>query len=209
MAQNSNFVITISRQLGSGGAYIGRKLAEKLNLFYADQAIITRTAEKLSVYISDVEPFEERISSFWESFWANTGLHEFYTEATSSFRPTTAMLYNTQVDVINEIVKEHPAVIIGRGGFHILEDNPNAIHIYLHADIESRAKRLMTVREISKEEALEEIETGDKERSMYIKKFTKKNWADVVNFDLSIDTGKIGFDKAFELILQYIEARRQ
>ena len=207
MALSTPLVITISREVGSGGAYIGRKLAEKLNMIYADQDIISKTAEKLSVFTEDVGPYEEKISSFWENFWANTGLHEFYSEAVGSFRPTTAMIYKTQSEVIQEIAKDHAAVIIGRGGFHVLRNHPNAVHIYLHADVMERAKRLMEVRKISELEARTQIAAQDKERELYIKKFTKNSWADVSNYDLSINTGKVGFDNAYELILKYIEAR--
>lgn len=206
MQQSNPLIITISRELGSGGAYIGKKIAEHFNLFYANQTIIKLTAEKLSVFEADVAPHEERISSFWENFWANTGLHEFYSEAVGSFRPTTAMIFKAESEVIQEIVKEKASVIVGRAAFYVLRKYPNAIKIHLHADSSIRTKRLMEVRGIEETEAINQISVGDKERSLYIKKFTRKEWNDLNNFDLSIDTGKIGLDKAFELIVQYIEA---
>ncbi len=208
MSHESPLVITISRELGSGGAYIGHKLAEKLDLFYADHVIITRTAEKLSVFEEDVAPHEEKITSFWQNFWENTTLHEFYSEAVGSFRPTTARIFQTESEVIQQIAQERPTVVIGRGGFHVLRDLPNVVNIYLHGDIDARARRLVEVQGITELEAKTQIASGDKERMRYIKKFTKKDWANVNNFDLAIDTGKIGFDNALEIILKYIESRK-
>ncbi len=205
MSQTTPLIITISRELGSGGAYIGHKLAEHFDLFFADHAIITRTAEKLSVFEGDVASHEERIASFWENFWTNTGLHEFYSEAVGSFRPTTAMIFKTESEVINEIVTKKPAVIVGRGAFHLLSDHPNAVHVFLYASEEIRAKRLMEVQNISEIEAKTKIAVGDKERAMYVKKFTKKSWNDVKNYNICIDTGKVGLDNAFEIIVQFIE----
>lgn len=206
MLHEKPLIITISRELGSGGAYIGHKLAEKLNLFYADHAIIAKTAEKLDVLEDDVALHEEKIKNFWENFWEKTMLHEFYNEATGSFRPTNAKIFETESEIIRQIADERSSVIIGRGGFHVLRDYPNAVNIYLHGSKDARAKRLMRVRNIDELDAQRQIEVGDRERTQYIKKFTKKDWASVNNFHLSIDTGRIGFDKATDLILRYIEA---
>lgn len=208
MSQNSPLVVTISRELGGGGAYIGHKLAEELDMYYADHDIITRTAEKLSVFLDDVAPHEERITSFWQNFWEKTGIHEFYSEAVGSFKPTTAKIYEAESEVIQQIAKDHSAVIIGRCGFHVLKDYPNLVSIYLHGSIDARAKRLMDVRNITELEAKTQITASDRERALYIKKFTNKNWTDVHNFDLCIDTGKIGFDNATEIILKYIKSRK-
>ena len=89
----------------------------------------------------------------------------------------------------------------------MLKDHPNTIHIYLHGCEEARAKRLMEVRNISELEAKTQIVAGDRERLMYIKKFTNQDWANAKNFDLTIDTSKVGFDNAMEIILKYIESR--
>lgn len=207
MKTTAPLVITISRELGSGGAYIGRKLAERLNMFYADNEIVTRTAEELSVFEDDVAHNEEKITSFWHNFWEKTKLHEFYNEAVGSFKPTSTKIFETQSEVLKQIARDRSAVIIGRGGFHVLKDHPNAVHIYLHGCEEARAKRLMEVRKIDELEAKTQIVAGDRERLMYIKKFTNQDWANAKNFDLTIDTSKVGFDNALEIILKFIESR--
>lgn len=206
--EKTPLTITISRKLGSGGAYVGHKLAEKLNMFYADHVIITRTAEEMSLYKEDIEPHEEKIESWWHKFWANTKIEQFINDGIGSFTPTTGEIFQTESDVIKQIVNEQPSVIIGRNGFHVLADYPNMISIYLYADAAARAKRLMQVRKISEEEAKKQIEESDKSRTLYVKKFTKKNWEDVHNYDLSIDTGKIGLDNSVDLVMKYIESLR-
>lgn len=201
-------VITISRELGSGGAYIGHQLAEQLEMLYVDHEIIARTAEKLDVLEHDVSSYEEKISSFWANFWEKTKLNEFYNEATSSFRPTTAKIFEAEAEVMRQIAKERPAVIIGRGGFHVLKDFPNVVSIYLHGSIQSRSQRLMQVRHIDELEAKRQIEVGDRERTMYIRKFTKKDWANSNNFDLTLDTGKVSLECATDIILRYVAGRK-
>ena len=209
MAQTTSpLVITISRELGSGGSYIGHKLAERLNMYYADHEIITKTAENLSVLLEDVESHEEKITSFWENFWANTGIQEFYNEAIGSYIPTSAKIFEAEAHVMQGIVKEHSAIIIGRCGFYILRDYPNLVNIFLHGSVEARAKRLMDVRHISELEAKTQIASNDKSRAQYIKKFTKKDWTNTKNYHLSIDTGEIDYDNAIELIIKYIESRK-
>lgn len=208
MSKAPHLVITISRELGSGGAYIGHKLADELNMYYADHEIITRTAEKLSVFKEDITHNEEKITSFWQNFWEKTGIFEFYSEAVGKFAPTTTKIHEAETEVIQQIIKDHSAVIIGRCGFHVLKDYPNLVSIYLYGSVDARAQRLMEVRKISELEAKTQIEVSDRERALYIKKFTKKKWTDVHNFDLSIDTGKIGFDNATEIILKYIKSRK-
>lgn len=196
--------ITISRKLGSGGAYVGHKLAEKLNLFYADHVIITRAAEAMSLVLDDIAPHEEKINSWWHNFWANTKIEQFINEGIQSFTPTTSEIFKTESEVIKQIAQEQPSVIIGRNGFHILDGYPGMVSIYLYGNIATRAKRLMEVRKITLEQALLQIEESDKSRAMYVKKFTKKNWEDVHNYDLAIDTSKIGLDNTVELIINYI-----
>jgi len=201
-------VITISRQLGSGGAYVGQHLAKKLDIFYADRVIINKVAKQLSLLEEDVESRDEKILSFWDSFL------EFSAFAPDPYFPPRIItsdleLFEAESRVIERIAKERSAVIIGRCGFHILCEYQNHISIFLHGDVAFRNARIQKLYKVSDEVAGKMIDKSDKERARYCNKFTGKDWTDARNYDLSIDTSKIGVDRAVEEILDYLESVHQ
>ncbi|HNX24487.1 MAG TPA: cytidylate kinase-like family protein [Spirochaetota bacterium] len=205
MKQNKHFIITISRQLGSGGAYIGQQLAKKLNILYADREIIRKAARELSVLVADLESRDEKILSFWQSFLQFSA---FVPEAYVPPRimlPTDRELFETESEIIKHIAEEHSAVIIGRCGFHILRKHPHHISIFLHGDTASRNARIQKLYHVSEEDAAEMISKSDKERSFYCKSFTGKEWTDARNYSISIDTGKMDIDKSVEFILSCLK----
>ncbi len=206
MKLTSPFVITINRQLGSGGAYIGQQLAKKLGIFYADREIIDQAAKQLSVLAEDLESQEEKISSFWKSYLKSFafGTPDAYLPPRVII-PTDRELFNTETGIIKHIVNERSAVIIGRCGCHILRDHPNRISIYLHADPSFRKGRIQQLNNVSEGSAEKMIVQNDKERSLYYHTFTGREWSDARQYDISINTGKIGLDQSVEFILNYLE----
>ena len=206
MKQTTPFVITISRQLGSGGAYIGQQLAKKLNIYYADREILSKAAKQLAVLEEDLESRDEKLLSFWKSFLHINGFATDYHLPPQMNFPFDREIYDAEADIIEHIAKERSSVIIGRCGFHILREYSNRVSIFLHADISFRSKRVQELYNVSEKAAMEMIARNDKERANYIDTFTGKNWTDARQFDLSLDTSKIGIDKSVELILNYLES---
>ncbi|HNX65281.1 MAG TPA: cytidylate kinase-like family protein [Bacteroidales bacterium] len=206
MRLGSPFVITINRQLGSGGAYIGQKLAQKLNIFYADREIIDQAAKKLAVLVEDLQSHEERIGSFWQKYMRSfaVGSPEVYLPP-QIIIPTDRELFNAESDIIKRIAREHSAVIIGRCGCHVLSDHPNRFSLYFHSDSKFRTERIMKMYNVTEAEADRMIARSDKERAQYYKTFTGKEWIDARQYDLTIDTGKIGLDNAVDYILKYLD----
>jgi cytidylate kinase len=206
MEKNSPLVITISRQLGSGGAYVGQQLAEKLGIFYADREIISRAAKKLSVIEEDLE-FREEKALFWRSFI------ESYASNSDNYLPTQIIvpidreLFETESEIIEHIANEGSAIIIGRCASYILRDHPNRVSVYLHANMDFRKNRIQELYKISEEAAEKRIIQNDKERSRYNHKYTGKEWTDVRQYDMTIDTSKIGVDNAVELIIKFLELK--
>jgi len=204
MKQTKTFVITISRQLGSGGAYIGQQLAQRLNVFYADREIINKVADQYSVMEEELESNDERILSFWQSFFQyNTFSADIYTPP-KLLVPNERDLYQSEAEIIEHIAKERSAVIIGRCGSYILRNYPNHISLFLHGDEASRIRRTRNLYHLSENDAAKMIAKSDKERALHCKTFTGKEWTDASNYDLSIDTSKIDVDKCVELILNYL-----
>lgn len=201
------FVITINRQLGSGGAYIGRNLAQKLNVFYADREIINQAAQQLSVLEEDLELRDEKILTFWQSFLQVSAFVPDAYMPPQMMPPTDRELYETEAEIIEHIVKERPAVIIGRCGFHILHGYSNHVSIFLHGEVAFRKDRVQKIYNVTKEVAGKMIAQSDKARALYCNTFTGKVWSDARNYDLSIDTSKTDIDQTVDFILNYLELR--
>lgn len=207
MEKSKQFVITISRQLGSGGAYVGQQLAKKLDIFYADREIISKAAKQLSVLEEDLESCDEKRPTFWQSFMQTRAFVPDVYDPQKMLAPTDRELFEAEADIIEHIAQERSAVIIGRCGFNILRDYPNHISIFLHADINFRNDRVQMMYDVPKEVAAKMIVKSDKERALYCRTFSGKEWADARIYDLSIDTSKVGLDKTVEIIQSYLKMR--
>jgi CMP/dCMP kinase len=199
------YVITISRQLGTGGAYLGQRIAQKLNIYYADREIINQAAQKYFLLKADEEARDEEINSYLDSFsHYSTFAPEIHTPP-KIFSSTEAQVFKIESDIIQKIVKANSAVIVGRFGFYFLRDYPNHISIFLHGDIPSRAVRVQKLYNISEQEARLMIIKNDREKSVDCKAFTGKDWTDAKNYNISINTGKMDIDIVEEIIMNYIE----
>ena len=199
-------VITISRQLGSGGAYIGQQLASKLKILYVDREIISQAANQLSVLEEDLESRDEKIPSFWQSF-SQLGVFnspDAYIPP-QIFVPTGRELFKVEAQIIRRIANERSVVIIGRCGSHVLRARSNHTSVFLHGDLDFRRGRVQELYNVSPEEATKMIALSDSERARYHHALTGKEWTDAKQYDLSINTSKIGVEKSTELILQYLE----
>ncbi|MEI6555589.1 MAG: cytidylate kinase-like family protein [Paludibacter sp.] len=209
MTPSKSFAISISRQLGAGGAFVGQQLANKLNIFFADRDILREAAHRLSTFETNLESREERILSFWHSFMKSLPQTDVITvpSVAPTLEYTDQELFDAEDEIIRKIVHEHPAVILGRCGHYILRNEPKHISVFLHADKEFRIKRIQELYNVQNDEATEMVEKSDKERAAYCKTFTHKEWMNASNYDLSIDTGKMPLEEVVELILKYIELR--
>ncbi len=205
MKNTSPFAITISRQLGCGGAYIGQQLAKNLDVFYADREIIGQAAKQFSILKEDLESRDEKILSFWQSFIRSYAIAPDTYVPPQIIAPSDRELFKTESEIIARIAKERSAVIIGRCGYYVLRDHPNHVSIFLHGDITFRNGRIQKLYNVSEEVAGKMIAQNDKERANYNHTFTGKEWTDARQYDISIDTSKIGVDKTVEFILKYLD----
>ena len=205
---SGNLIITISRQMGSGGSEIGYRLAKSLGIRYIDREILTKTARILEEDELVMADRFERVSGLWEEAIRCFSLgspESGYTPPPLNFIPDTK-LFAAKNMVIREISKTCSAVIIGHAGFHILRDHSRIVNIFVHADPSFRARRVMTQYAVSTfEEALAMIQCSDRERRKLVNKVTGKEWSDALNYDLSLDSGKGGQDLAFDVALSFIE----
>ena len=196
-------MITITRQLGSGGTCIGKLVARRLGYAYVDRQILEQAARELGVTEAEIEDREEHIQSFGEKLmWSFTmaGHYRMYTP-----RPLWIQdedLAKVERLIITELALKGPCVILGRGAFHLLRGRVPLLNIMVHAPLKFRVERVMSVYKAkSKSEAIQMIERSDRDRGRYIKTFTGLDWSDTRNYDLTLNTGKIDFNMAEEMIV--------
>jgi len=194
-----NTIITISRQFGSGGRAIGMAVAEKLGIPFYNKEIIDQAAEKLGFSKEFVKKNEQRmkISSTF-AFGAPTMGGPF-----ANVENVETKIFNMEVKVLEEIASQGPCVIVGRCSDYILKGKFNCLNIFCHASLSDRIKRIMEVYKLvdDKDKALKMVKDADKLRGRHYKYFTDQVWGDANNYDLSINAGKLGIEKAADIIV--------
>ena len=194
-------VITIARQYGSGGRYIGELVAKELGIPFYDENLITLAAEKSDIcHEAAVEADERNASSL------------LYTLATGSTAmlhsphynmPINDRLFLVQSEIITEAAQNGSAVIVGRCADYVLRDDPHVLSVFVHADSEVRAKKVAERNGITKSEAYSLVSKTDRRRANYYNFYTGKRWGEMANYDLCINTGKLGVENAAKLIVDY------
>jgi CMP/dCMP kinase len=201
-------VITISHQIGSGGAPIGQKLSERLGIPFIDREILQQVSQKLHLAEAELEGREGRLSSFWQSFGRTVEMMDpAQSLVADRYIPTDKELFQTQAEIIRRIAEKSQAIFIGRCCGYILRECPCHFRLLVHADRPSRIQRLCKLFQLSSREADAMIEANDRERSAYIKTFTKQDWLDARGYDLCLNTSSTGLDQAFELVHAAILAK--
>ena len=195
MGEKQTYAITISRQLGSGGSYLGQKIAEVLNIKYVDREILFKAAEEM-----------EDKESFWMTFVANCSCSWPYVPPSYTMMAEDR-LHDKFVTMMQKVAKEHNCVIVGRCASFILSQHPKTINIFLYADKECRAKRVQELHKLTEKEALKAINKNDSERANYHYMHTGEKWRDATQYDLCINTSKMNLDQATEMVLAYIKMR--
>lgn len=201
-----NVVVTICRQFCSGGKEVGTKLAKKLNCECYDKKLISLAAKESGFKESFFEQADEQATnSFLYSIAMGTP-----SSATGLFFQnndflTNDKLFSIQSDVIKKISKDKSCVIVGRCSDYILRERPNLVKVYLVADTEFKIQRLLqTNKDIDIKHAQSFLNKTDKKRSHYYSYYTGREWDNASNYDLVINTSKVGTDGAVDLILSYI-----
>lgn len=199
-----NKVITISREYGSGGREIGEKLAKELGVPFYDNELITRAA---------------KASGFAESAFANAE-----TKATNSLLYSIAMgmsaygshevgytslslddrIFIAQSEVIRNLAKEGPCVIVGRCADYILKDMDNVINVFIWADMKYRVHRATTMYDLPVNKAEENIRKADKRRANYYNYHANEKWGKAENYHISIRSDIVGMDSSVDILKSYI-----
>ena len=197
-----NFVITIGRQYGSGGREIGEAVARRLGLSFYDKELITASVKESGMDASVFEEMEERATpSFLFSLAVgslSTTLYPDHMGALSLNDRVNAV----QAETIRKIAAKESCVIVGRAADDLLKGEADLLNVFVHAPMPFRVQHVIDNYNVGTdpEEIEDRIEKTDKRRANYYNYVTGKKWADVRNFHLTIDSERIGFDAAVDMI---------
>lgn len=189
-----NKIITISRELGSGGKYIGELVAKKLNIPFYDKEIMEKVAEETGF----VDQFVERISEYAPS--KNIFAYAFVGRSASG-ESIEDYINNIQRKIILDIAEKSPCVIVGRSADYILKDKHDTLNVFICGDIEEKKKRLSSLRGITEEEAEKLMKETDKKRSINYKYYTGQTWGNIKNYTMVLNSTKIGVEKCADIIV--------
>lgn len=205
----NNTVITIGRQYGSGGREIGKKISEILKIGYYDDELISLAAKNSGMSSDALSDADEKATNSLLYTLALGGSLFSGNAALAYEMPINDKLYIAQSDIIKDLASRESCVIIGRCADYVLKEIPDVINVFIYADIETRAARVATRRNITEAKAKDIIIKTDKQRANYYNYYTSRKWGRIENYDICIDSGKTGTQKAAEIIAEYAKAVSQ
>lgn len=197
-------IITIGRQLGSGGRSIGKKLAEKLGIAYYDKELINLASKESGICGEFFEKADEKTSgsllkALAMGFSMNNAIFQ------SNDYLSNESLFQIQSDVIRKVASEQSCILVGRCADYILRENPDCISVFISASLPDRIKRTMEYNKISEKEAEEYIHKADKSRASYYNYYTDKYWGAAGSYDLCINSSLYGLDRTTDFIQEFVE----
>ena len=202
------YVITIARQYGSGGRTVGKMLARKLGIPFYNREIITMASEDSGVnamLFSDERLKSDFLTRLRAHYHGNTPVPN---DSSKSYLKDEA-LFAYQVKIIRRLADQGPCVMIGRCADYILAGRPDVVRVFVHADKDFCLEQAMKVDSLPQQEVEKNIAEIDDSRARYYKHHTGHDWYDARNYDLSLNSGVLGFDGTVEEIIKYMEVREQ
>lgn len=210
MNKNEKFVITLNRELGSGGRTVGRKLAERLEVKYYDKALIEGLTKEFGLTVDEIEKFKAQKKSWWNEF------NNYYKTRNSTTLPmeaetvlTNETMMETEMRILQNLAAHESCVVAGRSGFLVFREWPNHISIFIQAPLEKRIERLRRKKGIDREEAIGIIEKVDKARETFIQKYAKTSRYDTRNYDIVLNMDGLTEDEAVDIIMAYIDRNKK
>ncbi len=212
MNKNEKFVITINRELGSGGRTVGEILAKNLGVSFYDKALIKALQEKHHLDVEQIERLKGQSHSWWADFKRSISIgyalaqqqYRYYGKIEEPDFLTTDSIFESEMKILQGIAADESCIIAGRSGFYVFRNHPNHLSILIQAPLEQRIARLVKQRGISTDEAEDTIRKVDKMRENYVQRYTGTSRYDTRNYDLVISMNGKTEEQAVDLILGYI-----
>lgn len=193
---NKNTVITISREYGSGGRFIGRIVSQKLGIKLYDKELLELVANDSGYSKEYLDTLDEKPSDrFLSAIASNLG---------SSFSglPISEQIVLKTFGAIRALAESESCVIIGRCSDYVLRDYDNVINIFIYSSMENRVRKVVDYYNVDEKDVKKIINRIDKQRATYYEQNTDRSWGDVHNYDLAIDSSLLGAEKTAELIIE-------
>ncbi len=206
MNKNEKFVVTINREVGSGGRTVGRKLAEQLGVNYYDKAIIKGLTQKFGLTPERIEEIKAQKKSWWNDFrnYYNTLVNSSSLPMEAEVKLDNASMFETEKHILQELAVQSSCVVAGRTGFMVFREWPNHLNIFIQASMEHRIRRIMEQQNVSEEEARDIITKMDTSRETYIQKFEDTSRYDARNYQVVLSMDDLSEDDAVDIIMTYI-----
>lgn len=191
-------IITISREFGSGGRFIGEEVAKKLGISYYDKNIIGQIAEKSGLspeYIQENAELSPKKGLFAYAFSGRdiTG------------KSVEDMVYEVQRNIILELAEKEPCVIIGRNADYILKDRDDVLNVFIHGDMPEKIKRITGLYNVEEKEAVKMMADTDKRRRTNYNFYTDQNWGKASNYTLCLNSSQLGYDRCEMIIMECVK----
>ena len=191
-------IITISREFGSGGRFIGEEVAKKLGIAYYDKNIINQIAEESGLspdYIQESAELSPKKGIFAYALAGRdiTG------------KSVEDMVYEAQRNVILELAEKEPCVIIGRNADFILKDRDDVLNVFIHGNMPEKTERICRLYNVSEKEAVKMMTDTDKRRMTNYNFYTDQKWGKASNYTLSLNSSQLGYDKCEEIIIKCVK----
>ena len=191
-------IITISREFGSGGRFIGEEVAKKLGIAYYDKNIIGQIAEKSGLspeYIQENAELSPKKGLFAYAFSGRdiTG------------KSVEDMVYEAQRNIILELVEKEPCVIIGRNADYILKDRDDVLNVFIHGDMPEKIKRITGLYNVKEKEVVKMMADTDKRRRTNYNFYTDQKWGKASNYTLCLNSSQLGYDRCEMIIMECVK----
>ena len=199
-------IITISREFGSGGRTIGRKIAEELGIPFYDKELVDQIAMESGFAPKFVEEHGEHSpsGSLFSYAFAPQGV-----PGIMNGLSTADFLWNIQCNVILQLADKGPCVIVGRNADYILKDRPDALHVYTFADMPYRAERIVRLYGDSEKTPEQRLAEKDKRRRVNYQHYTGRTWGQAQNYDICLDTGVLGIEQCTEIVVNIVKNSKE
>ncbi len=202
------YIITIARQYGSGGKTVGKMLSDRLHIPFYNREIITMASEDSginAVLFTDERLKPDLITRLKSRYKGSLPLPN---DSSKAYLRDDA-LFDYQAKIIRQLADQGSCVLIGRCADYVLKGRPDVVRVFVHADADFCLEQAMKVDSLPEEEVVRKIAEIDEYRAKYYKHHTGHDWYDARNYDLSLNSGVLGFDGVVEEIIQYMEVRSQ
>lgn len=203
-------IVTISRQYGSGGSEVAERVATALGWHLYDNAMVTEVARRLGLSIEEVSAREERVPSLPERIASAMALgvpEVMPTVADLATEPSEERIVEVTKRVIEEAVQAGPAVLVGRGAQCMLAARADALHVFCYAPPDALVSYAITNLGVAPGDARRAVDAKNHEREQYVKRYWKRNWRDLANYHLCVNTAWLGLEGAAEVIVQLARER--